>query len=519
MRQTPSWLKDAVFYEIYPQTFYDSDADGIGDLQGIIEKLDYVKSLGCNALWLNPFFESPFMDAGYDVSDYTKVAARYGSNEDAKRLFEEAHARGIHVLLDLVAGHTSDRHPWFLQSKEAERNQYSDRYVWTDGAFVGIKDRPYMAGMSDRDGAYMLNFFASQPALNYGWLERSEAWMSAPDSEEAVATKEAMKSIMRFWLDMGADGFRCDMADSLVKNDDEQKSATAAIWMDIRRMLEAEYPQAVLVSEWSNPQQAINGGGFHADFYLDHHYNGYNTLLRDYETEGGDHSYFLSTADGDINRFLHDYLPKYEATRENGYIAFFTCNHDTPRPARTLSVEELRIAYAFLFTMPGVPFLYYGDELGLAYREGLRSKEGGFARTGSRTPMQWDAGENRGFSQAAAEKLYLPVEPERNGCDVEEQEKDSTSLLQTTRELIALRHAHTDLQADALFSVIRAKKGSPFVYRRGDMILAVWPTDAKSRMNAAELAGYHTIYTLGEVSLEGTALSMEGAGFAVFARG
>ncbi len=213
----PTWLKDTVFYEIYPQSFYDTNGDGIGDLEGIIQKLDYIKELGCNALWINPMYDSPFMDAGYDVRDYKKVADRYGTNEDAYRLFEEAHKRGIKVLLDLVPGHTSDEHAWFNASKQPEENEFSSRYVWTNGAFVGVKDHPYMAGMSDRNGAYMLNFFASQPALNYGWLDRTESWMSAVDSPEAIATKEAMKDIMRFWLDHGADGFRVDMADSLVK--------------------------------------------------------------------------------------------------------------------------------------------------------------------------------------------------------------------------------------------------------------------------------------------------------------
>ena len=136
----PNWLKDAVFYEIYPQSFRDTNNDGIGDINGIIEKLDYVKSLGCNALWINPCYDSPFKDAGYDVRDYKKVAPRYGSNEDLYRLFGEAHNRGIHVLLDLVPGHTSEEHEWFQESKKAERNQYSDRYVWTHGAFQGIGD-------------------------------------------------------------------------------------------------------------------------------------------------------------------------------------------------------------------------------------------------------------------------------------------------------------------------------------------------------------------------------------------
>ena len=400
----PKWLKDAVFYEIYPQSFQDSNGDGIGDLQGIIRRLDYVAELGCNALWVNPCFDSPFMDAGYDVRDYKLVAPRYGTNDDLVRLFDEAHARGIHVLLDLVPGHTSDQHPWFKESAKADPNEYSGRYIWTDDAFWGMEGRPYIAGMTERAGAYMLNFFASQPALNYGWLDPHKPWMSAIDAPEALATREAIKDVMRFWLDLGCDGFRVDMADSLVKNDDGCKSATCAIWRDIRTMMDADYPDAALVSEWSNPAQALCQAGFHADFYLDHHFNGYNTLLRDYETEGGDHSYFLKDSGGSIRRFLADYLPKYEQSREYGYISLITCNHDTPRPARTLSAAELKLAYAFILTMPGVPFIYYGDEIGMRYLD-VRTKEGGYQRTGSRTPMQWSRDEGMGFSTAPAQQL------------------------------------------------------------------------------------------------------------------
>jgi len=506
----PQWLKDAVFYEIYPQSFNDTNNDGIGDIPGIIEKLDYVKGLGCNALWLNPLFDSPFHDAGYDVRDYKKVAPRYGTNDDLVHLFDEAHKRGIKVLLDLVPGHTSDEHEWFLKSKEPDRNEYSDRYVWTNGAFVGIKDHPYVSGASDRDGAYMLNFFVNQPALNYGWLDATEPWMSKVDSPEAIATREAMKDIMGFWLDKGCDGFRVDMADSLVKNDDEHKSATAAIWHNVREMLDQDYPEAAIVSEWSNPDQAINLGGFHMDFYLDHWWNGYNTLLRDYETEGGDHSYFKMDAGGTIRRFLDDYLPKYEATRDNGYISMFTCNHDTPRPARTLSVSELTLAYAFIFTMPGVPFLYYGDEIGMDYLD-VRTKEGGFHRTGSRTPMQWAKGEkNLGFSDS--DTPYLKVDDRVLAPSVDTQEGKKGSLYETTKALIALRHQYEDLQADALFECLNEE---PFVYKRGSMVLSLNPTSKTKTVSLDALKDREMVYVIGDVTLKGDTLVMGRQSFAV----
>ena len=511
----PKWLNSAVFYEIYPQSFQDTNGDGIGDLEGIIRRLPYISSLGCNALWINPCFDSPFMDAGYDVRDYCKVAPRYGTNEDLIRLFEQAHAAGIRVLLDLVPGHTSDQHPWFLESRKPEQNEYSGRYVWTDGAFRGIVGRPYISGMSDRDGCYMLNFFASQPALNYGWLDRTENWMSAPDSPEALATKEAMKDVMRFWLDRGCDGFRVDMADSLVKNDDSEKHATAAIWKEVREMLDRDYPEAAIVSEWSNPYQALCLAGFHADFYLDHWYNGYNTLLRDYETPGGDHSFFRKDGGGDIRRFLNDYLPKYQVSKDSGYISFITCNHDTPRPTATLSTEELKLAYAFFLTLPGVPFIYYGDEIGMRYLR-LPSKEGGYQRTGSRTPMQWGGGKNLGFSDAPAERLYLPVDPADDAPTVAAQESDPDSLLAETRRLVALRKRYTDLQADAPFTVIgTGGTDGPFVYGRGDLVLAVNPSSGSREVRHESVAGKHLLYTIGRCAADGDRLSLAGQSFAV----
>ncbi len=489
----PEWLKDAVFYEIYPSSFRDSNRDGMGDINGITEKLDYIRYLGCNALWLNPCFDSPFLDGGYDIRDYRRTAARFGTNGDLERLFREAHARGIYVLLDLVPGHTSDTHPWFTESAKAEHNEYSGRYVWTDHPFKGIDGHPYISGMKERGGAYMLNFFASQPALNYGWLNRTESWMSAVDSPEAVSTREAVKDIMRFWLDCGCDGFRVDMADSLVKNDDEHKSATAAVWRNIREMLDREYPEAVLVSEWSNPEQAINGGGFHMDFYLDHHGNGYNTLLRDYETGGEDRSWFRKDSGGDIQRFLSDWLPKYLATRDNGFISMFTCNHDTPRPARTLSAQEMKLFAVFLMTMPGVPFIYYGDEIGMRWLD-IPTKEGGYQRTGSRTPMQWDDTKHMGFSDA--DTVWLPQDPSAGAPKVSEQMGVKGSLLETYRELTALRHRYPALQAEGPYETVFAE-GGVYVYRRSDILIGLNPSGRTVSVDLPEVRRKEVLWSDG----------------------
>ena len=474
-----NWLKDAVFYEIYPQTFCDSNGDGIGDINGIISKLDYVKSLGCNAIWLNPVYDSPFMDAGYDVRDYYKVAERYGTNDDLIHLFDAAHEKGIKILLDLVPGHTSDQNEWFLKSKSPEKNEFSGRYIWTDSVWEAPPQYRLLCGITDRDGNYMVNYFSSQPALNYGFNNITHpAWQKSPSYPDCQATVEALKDIMRFWLDAGCDGFRVDMADSLVKNEDGEKPETCKVWKNVRAMLDEEYPEAALVSEWCNPKVSI-GAGFHSDFYLDHDTNGYRILFRDKNWETGEcKAVFGKNEKGDITKFLDEYLEDLKNTKGKGYISFITCNHDTPRMTRMFSELEAKIAYSFIFMMPGVPFLYYGDEIGMSYMEGLTSKEGGFSRTGTRTPMQWDNTKNHGFSTADESELYLPVDNGENAVTVEAAEKDPDSILNTLRKVIAIRHENPDLQSDGDFEVIYAvKEKYPFIFKRGSFIIAVNPTD------------------------------------------
>ena len=504
----PKWLNDAVFYEIYPQTFCDSNGDGIGDIKGIQSKLDYVKSLGCNAIWLNPVYDSPFMDAGYDVRDYYKVAERYGTNEDLQNLFIEAHEKGIRILLDLVPGHTSDQNKWFLESKKHEKNEFSGRYIWTDSVWEAPPQYRLLCGISERDGNYLVNFFSSQPALNYGFNNITHpAWQKSPSDPDCLATVEALKSIMRFWLDMGCDGFRVDMADSLVKNEDGDKPETCKIWKSIREMLDKEYPEAALVSEWCNPRVAI-GAGFHCDFYLDHDNNGYRILFREKDQSTGEcNAVFSKNSKGDITKFLDEYLEDLKNTKDKGYISFITCNHDTPRMTRLFSPLEAKIAYSFIFLMPGVPFLYYGDEIGMSFMEGLPSKEGGFSRTGTRTPMQWNSSINCGFSDAPAEKLYLPVDTSDSAVTVEKAEKDPDSILNTLRKVISIRHENPSLRSDGDFEVIYAvKEKYPFIFKRGDFIIAVNPTDKVQKAPFAFEGS--TVFEIGNHSKEGNYLIM-----------
>jgi maltose alpha-D-glucosyltransferase/alpha-amylase len=324
---------------------------------------------------------------------------------------------------------------------------------------------------------------------------------------------------MRFWLDAGCDGFRVDMADSLVKKDDENKSGTAKVWQNIREMLDRDYPDAALVSEWSNPLQSLRAG-FHMDFLLDHERSGYKSLVRDYhynmklEIAGKDNSFFKKDGKGDITRFLNQYLPWYESTKNDGYISLITGNHDTARISGNLSPQELALAYAFFLTMPGVPFLYYGDEIGMRYLR-LPTKEGGYTRTGSRTPMQWTNGKNKGFSLAATDKLYLPPDPDPDAPTVESQEQQADSLLNTVKALIRLRHTEPDLQAKPNLEILYAQKGDlPFIYQRGSCVLALNP-GGKPVTVPFKAAG-RQVYAIGRCCLENGEFCMESQSFGVW---
>ena len=493
----PKWLDHAVFYEIYPQTFLDTNADGIGDFQGIINKLDYIKDLGCNAIWLNPCFVSPFSDAGYDVADYYHTAPRYGTNEDLKRLFQEAHSRGLHVLLDLVPGHTSVEHPWFKASMRPERNEYSDRYIWTDSAWEWTENMPCLRGISQRDGSCAVNFFSTQPALNYGYYERTRSWQQSPEDEGPRATLEEMKNVMRFWLGLGCDGFRVDMAGSLVKNDPEGKG-TMALWRKVRAFLDEEFPETAIISEWGEPDKSLQGG-FHMDFLLHFGPSHYNDLFR------CEHPYFSKEGKGDISQFVKKYVENYEKSEKKGLICIPSGNHDMERIAWRLDEEDLKVAFAFLLSMPGAPFIYYGDEIGMRYLEDVTSVEGGYDRTGSRSPMQWE--KRTGFGFTTGDTPYIPFDRSADAPTVTEQEARKDSLLHAVRALLRLRHAHRALQSFGEFVPVYAEAGKyPFAYERradGERILVILNPADRAEKISFDCAG-EVLFQVGGVPEDGT---------------
>ena len=281
-------------------------------------------------------------------------------------------------------------------------------------------------------------------------------------------------------------------------------------------MLDRDYPEAAIVSEWSHPERAINMAGFHMDFYLDHWHNGYHSLVRKRENDKN-LCYVGKGAPGDITRFTDDFLNKYNKTKDNGYISFITGNHDTPRLSRYLDIDEIKLAYALILTMPGVPYIYYGDEIGMRFIEGLKSVEGGYSRTGSRTPMQWSNDKNLGFSQAEPQMLYLPVDSSENAPTVESQQEDPDSLLNTVRNLLSLRRRYADLNADGDFSVVHAVANDPlFVYKRGSLYLFVNPgnAEAKIELNSEDKCN-NIIYEIGHTRIEDELIILSPQSFAI----
>lgn len=492
----PKWLESAILYNIYPQSFFDSNGDGIGDLKGIRQKLAYIKSLGVTAVWLNPVYPSPFRDAGYDITDHCAIASRYGSLDDMDRLIQGCHEMGLRLLLDLVPGHTSDEHPWFCESRNVKRNPKSDWYIWSQGGFAETAPGMVM-GASDRDGHYLPNFFYFQPALNYGYAKPDSAkpWKKSPGHSAGRALRIELKRIMAFWLDRGVDGFRVDMASSLVK-EDKDNSENKRLWLEIRRWLDQSYTDRVLISEWSWPARAI-ASGFHLDFMIHFNNPAYNSLLR---MESGRNifpssgeSYFDRRGRGDVRNFLKHHHPNHRAVRGKGFISVPSGNHDLPRVNCRRTREELKTIFTFLLTWPGVPTIYYGDEIGMRNRGGLDSKEGGYIRTQARTPMQWSPGANAGFSSALSQELYLPVEEKTCGRSVSEQEGDPRSLLNHVRFLLKLRQTHPALQASGALNVLTDSSGYPFAYLRESgedcFLVVINPRQEKSNARLALPAG------------------------------
>lgn len=567
----PEWLRDGVIYQVYPSSYKDSDGNGIGDIRGVISELDYIESLGVRAIWFNPLFVSGWIDGGYDVIDFYRVDPRFGTNNDMVELIEKAHAKGIKVMLDLVAGHTSDKHPWFIQSSQDTNLQYSDYYIWSDrlpdakaerDLETMLKDPNYMQNTIGkwmkseypRNKFYMKNFYACQPSLNYGYAnpDPSRPWEQGVDAPGPKAVRQELKDIIAFWYGKGADGFRVDMANSLVKNDKDKKEIMN-LWREIREWSDKNYPDHVLMAEWGSPKYCL-AAGYNIDMDLNSTkaHNRRMYFDRKHQADGG--SYFSlnggqpsvrdlygnawpenkidsKTTAAEMLKEYYDYFTDcLESTETMGYFATITGNHDHLRinmGARN-TPDQLKVMLTWVLTMP-MPILYYGDEIGMRSLVDLPNVEGanhnGKERSGARTPMQWTSGETAGFSTCSPDKLYLPVCTEwspatsypqyldwkknygagkvkpiaKGEITVESQDKDPESILNWTRELIALRKSSEALWADSKFiPIFNESQPYPMVYLRSNgketFLIALNPTGTRKSLTLNdEVSSYRSM--------------------------
>jgi maltose alpha-D-glucosyltransferase/alpha-amylase len=448
------WYKDAVIYQLHVRTFSDSNGDGIGDFAGLTQRLDYLQQLGVTALWLLPFYPSPLRDDGYDIADYTAVHPSYGSLEDFQVFLTAAHKRGIRVVIEMVVNHTSDQHPWFKASRSSRDNPKRDWYVWsdTDTRYQGVPivfvdtETSNWAWDPISKSYYWHRFFSHQPDLNF----------------DNPAVFEAVWDVMKFWLDMGVDGFRLDAVAFLVEREGtqcENLPETHAIIKEIRKRLDATYPGTMLLAEanqWPADVRAYfaDGDEFHAAF----HFPLMPRMFMAVKLEDRKPIIEILEQTPDIPPscqwfiFLrnHDELTLEMVTEiERDYMYDEYAMDKTMRinrgirrrlaPLMKNDRRQIELLNGLLMSLPGTPIVYYGDEIGMGDNIYLGD------RNGVRTPMQWNSSLNAGFSTADPERLYMPVISNAvygyQAVNVDAQERSGHSLLLWMRTLIRARNA------------------------------------------------------------------------------
>ena len=479
------WYKSAVFYELSVRSFFDSNGDGIGDLSGLIQKLDYVQSLGVECIWILPHYPSPLCDDGYDVSDYRGVHPDLGSIDDFKRLIQEAHARGLRVVTDLVINHTSDQHFWFQEARKDPLSPYRDYYVWsqTGKEYAGIRNifPDYEPSCWTYDeiaqSYYWHRFYRSQPDLNY----------DCPKVHEEVI------DIVRYWLDMGVDGFRLDAVIYLYEREGTDGAGlpeTHDFLKKLRSLIDAEYPDRILIAEANDWPQKLRrffgdeeGDECHLCFhfplmprlYLALHQQDKQSLL----------DILAQTPELPANAqwltFLrnHDELTLEMVTEEESAELYAKYAPD-PRmkinngirrrlaPLLDRDIQQYTLLNSLLISLPGTPIVYYGDEIGMGDNIELED------RFGVRTPMQWNGQPQAGFS--SAETTYLPVNPEYQLINVANQEEIADSFLNTTRHLIRTRQSLTALKGGTMRVVDTGNKDILAYWReiQGEDVICVF---------------------------------------------
>ncbi len=449
------WYMDAIFYEVHIRAYRDSNADGKGDIPGLISKLDYIKSLGVDCIWVLPIYPSPLKDDGYDIADYYDVHPDYGTLADFKHLVQEAHQRGLRIIADLVLNHTSDQHPWFQASRSDPDSKYRDYYVWSDTKdkyadariiFLDTEDSNWT--YDEKAGKYFWHrFYSSQPDLNY-------------DNPEV---REEMLKVMKFWLDMGIDGFRADAVPYLIEREGtncENLPETHQILKTIRKYLDANYKDKILLAEanqWPKDVRPYFGDG--DEFNMGFHFPVMPRIFMAIRRGDATPIQWIMSQTPDIPEgtqwctFLrnHDELTLEMVTEDERQWMW---KEYAPEPRMRLNLgirrrlaplldndhRKIMLANALLYALPGAPIIYYGDEIGMGDNIWLPD------RNGVRTPMQWDDSLNAGFSDAPPEDLYEPVIDEGEYSykivNVAAESGDPQSLLEKMKHLVATRKAN-----------------------------------------------------------------------------
>ena len=509
MTDKHTWLHGAVIYQIYPRSFYDTKGTGVGSIQGIIDKLDYIggtpDSLGVTAIWISPIYKSPMADFGYDISDYTDIDPIFGTIRDIDVLVAEAHKRGIKVILDFVPNHTSDEHPWFVESRSSLENPKRDWYVWHDSKADGSVPNNWLSvfggsawEISEETGQYYLHsFLAKQPDLNW-------------DNPEV---REAIKTVMRFWLDKGIDGFRMDSVDWISKDAQFRDDPVNAFaidkktgfdyeslrhtysregpylyeWLDEVAEVLTGYDECFMINE-AHPETDDRVAG-----YLQY-YERTNPLLSAPFNFEGIYMPWEALA-------FRNFVNSFQSSMKSDYTPIYTVgNHDESRVGSRIGLAAARTAAVMLLTLPGVAFVYYGEEIGMtdvAIPESqlqdpfLGLKHG---RDPERTPMQWNNTANAGFTTGMP---WLPVAPDYLKVNVAREAADHGSILTLYKLLIAMR-SHSDTLRYGTYMPIESS-AAVFAYRRvhtsGDLVILLNFTASAQDVSVADLHGVVTIST------------------------
>ncbi len=483
LESDPLWYKTALFYEVLIRGFYDSDNNGTGDIRGVTEQLDYLEWLGVDCLWLLPFYQSPLRDGGYDISDFFSVLPEYGDLADAVELVEQAHKKGIRVIADLVINHTSDQHPWFLESRQDRTNPKADWYVWNDDdqkypdariIFVDT-ERSNWSWDSQRQQYYWHRFFSHQPDLNF-------------DNPEVC---QSILDVVRFWIDIGLDGFRLDAVPYLFERagtNGENLPETHDYLKRLRKEIESTHPNTVLLAEANQwPADVVDYFGSGDECHMCFHFPLMPRMFMAVRREQRYPITEILTQTPEIpdgcqwGIFLrnHDELTLEMVTDEERDYMYTEYAKD-PRMKRNIGIgrrlaslvdNDRRVAellHGLLFALPGSPVLYYGDEIGMGDNIYLGDRDG------VRTPMQWTPDRNAGFSRADFAALYLPplMDPVYGyqAVNVEAELRDPGSLLHWMQRTLQVRKRHNDVFGMGSLQVLNAENPSVFAFlrQRGD---------------------------------------------------